>query len=82
MTSSSLVGMECNRFLKYWLSSIFQVQSLTISLQQLELGPDDAEGHTSLPQLNGCHFDLICVVFGGGLGNLGKWNVWKQQILI
>ncbi len=46
-------GHDSARFLKYLLSSIFWVQSLTISLRQLQLGPDGAEGHTSICQLNG-----------------------------
>jgi hypothetical protein len=33
MITSSLLDIECTRFLKYWLSYIFWVQSLTISLQ-------------------------------------------------
>jgi hypothetical protein len=60
VTSSSLLGIECTRFLKYWLSSFFWVWSLTISLWQPELGPNGAEGYT-------CSFDFISVVFGGGL---------------
>jgi hypothetical protein len=54
MTTSSLLGMECTRFLKYWLSSIFWVQSLIIPLKQFRLGPDGAERHIGLSQLNGC----------------------------
>jgi hypothetical protein len=35
----------------------------------LELGPDGAVVHTSLHQPTGCLFELICLMYGGGLDN-------------
>ncbi len=79
ISSSILLHMECTRFLKCWLSYIFWVQNLTFFVWQLELVPCGAERHTSLPQLNGCPFYFIAVVFGGGLDNQRQNNTELAQ---